>query len=46
MMERLSPWYYFCFMELKGLPRAKQENALEIELRFERVLIDGLNRGV
>jgi hypothetical protein len=45
MMERLSPWYYFCFMELKGLPRAKQERPLEIELRFEHVLIDGLNRG-
>lgn len=45
MMERLSPWYYFCFMELKGLPRERQEKALEIELRFERFLIDGLNRG-
>lgn len=45
MMERLSPWYYFCFMELKGLPRDKQEKALEIELRFERFVIDSLKRG-
>jgi AcrR family transcriptional regulator len=46
MMEILSPWYYFCFMELKGLPKEQQQFALDVELRFESVLIDSFITGV
>lgn len=46
MMQILSPWYYFCYMELKGLPRAQQEQAMQLELRFEQILIDAFQAGV
>lgn len=46
MMEIMSPWYYFCFMELKGLPREQQEYALDVELRFEGILMDIFKTGV
>ncbi len=45
-MEKLSPWYYFCFMELKGLPRDQQQQTLELELRFEGILMDAIRAGV
>jgi len=46
MMETMSPWYYFCFMELKGLPREQQLQTLELELRFEAILIEAFRAGV
>ncbi|MCI5105552.1 MAG: TetR/AcrR family transcriptional regulator [Pseudomonadales bacterium] len=46
MMQILNPWYYFCFMELKGLDRAQQEQAMELELRFERILVDAFKAGI
>lgn len=46
MMQILNPWYYFCFMELKGLDREQQEQAMELELRFERILIDAFESGI
>lgn len=46
MMQILNPWYYFCFMELKGLDREQQEQAMELELRFERILIDAFKAGM
>lgn len=46
MMHILSPWYYFCYMEIKGLPRAQQEQAMQLELRFEQILIDAFQAGV
>lgn len=46
MMQILNPWYYFCFMELKGLDREQQEQAMELELRFERILIDAFKSGI
>jgi AcrR family transcriptional regulator len=45
-MEKLSPWYYFCFMELKGLPREQQQKTLELELRFEKILMEAIAAGV
>jgi len=45
-MEKMSPWYYFCFMELKGLPREQQQQTLELELRFEGILMEAIFRGV
>ncbi|NKB32086.1 MAG: TetR family transcriptional regulator [Pseudomonadales bacterium] len=46
MMEIMSPWYYFCFMELKGLPKEQQQFALNVELRFEETLMDTISKGV
>lgn len=45
-MEKLRPWYYFSFMELKGLPRDQQQQTLEIELRFEGILMNAFHAGV
>lgn len=46
MMQILNPWYYFCYMELKGLPREQQQQAMELELRFESYLIGAIQAGV
>ena len=46
MMEIMSPWYYFCFMELKGLPKDQQQFALDVELRFEDTLMHNKKKGV
>jgi AcrR family transcriptional regulator len=46
MNEIMNPWFYFCYMELKGLPRDQQEKAMDLELRFEAMIIDAVQRGV
>ncbi len=46
MMEIMSPWYYFCFMELKGLPKEQQQQTLDLELRFEGILMEAFKAGV
>ena len=46
MMEIMSPWYYFCFMELKGLSKEQQQFALNVELRFEDTLMESISEGV
>ncbi len=46
MVEVLRPWYHFCFMELKGLPREQQQKTLDLELRFEASLVEVLERGI
>jgi hypothetical protein len=45
MVEVLRPWYQFCFMEVKGLPRSQQQQTLELELRFEESLIEVFEKG-
>ncbi len=45
-MEILNQWYYFCYMELKGLPKDEQQEALDLELRFDDMLIETFRRGV
>ena len=40
MMEQLSAWYYFCYMELKGLPKELQQQNMELELTL-KVLYGG-----
>ena len=45
-MEMLHPWYNFCFMEVKGLPREQQQNVTDTELRFESIVINIINAGV
>ena len=46
MMEILNPWYYFCYMDLRGLPKEQQQQALDLELRFDGILIDAIESGV
>ncbi len=46
MMQSLSPWYYFCYMELKGLDKEQQQQALELELRFDDLLVNAIQAGV
>ncbi len=46
MMQLLSPWYYFCYMELKGLDKEQQEQALDLELRFDGILVDAIQAGI
>lgn len=46
MMQILNPWYYFCYMELKGLPREQQQQAMDLELRFESYLINAFRAGI
>lgn len=46
MMQLLNPWYYFCYMELKGLDREQQQQAMDLELRFDDLLVDAINAGV
>jgi AcrR family transcriptional regulator len=45
-MEILKPWYYFCFMELKGLAKEQQTQAMNLELRFEQSVEDAICSGV
>ena len=46
MMEIMSSWYYFCFMELKGLSKEQQSFALDNELRSEEILMSIILDGV
>ena len=46
MMEILSSWYYFCFMELKGLPKEQQKFTLDAELRGEDFLMGIIRKGI
>jgi AcrR family transcriptional regulator len=46
MNEIMNPWFYFCFMELKGLPREQQERAMSLELDFELLLTNILQKGI
>ncbi|MEE3087102.1 MAG: hypothetical protein VX342_05015, partial [Pseudomonadota bacterium] len=41
----LNPWYYFCYMELKGLDREQQQQALDLESRFDSLLVDAILAG-
>ena len=45
LSEILNPWYYFCFMEVKGLPREQQEFAMQLELHFDQMLLDTFRLG-
>ena len=46
MMGILRSWYYFCFMELKGLSKEQQSFALDNELRSEEILISIISEGI
>ena len=46
MMEIMSSWYYFCFMELKGLSKEQQNFALDNELRGEEIIMGIIKGGI
>jgi AcrR family transcriptional regulator len=50
MNEIMHNWYYFCYLEAKGLPRDQLQAALDLELKFDASLSatfrDGIKAGV
>lgn len=50
MNDIMHPWYYFCFIEAKGLDKAQREAAIEMELKFdqrlEEIFREGISSGV
>lgn len=46
MNEIMHPWYYFCYLEAKGLSREQREAAMQMELKFDERLRDTFQSGV
>lgn len=50
MNDIMHPWYYFCFIEAKGLDKAQREAATRMELKFdqrlEEIFREGMASGV
>ena len=46
MNDILHQWYYFCFIEAKGLDKEQREAAMQMEFRFDRRLQDIFNEGI
>ncbi|MEX0739661.1 MAG: TetR/AcrR family transcriptional regulator [Pseudohongiella sp.] len=50
MNDIMHPWYYFCFIEAKGLDKAQREAATRMELKFDQrlqeIFRDGIESGV
>lgn len=46
MNEIMHPWYYFCYLEAKGLSREQREAAMQMELKFDERLRDTFQAGV
>lgn len=46
MNEIMHPWYYFCYLEAKGLSREQREAAMRMELKFDERLQDTFQAGV
>ncbi|MES3008269.1 MAG: TetR/AcrR family transcriptional regulator [Pseudomonadota bacterium] len=46
MNEIMHPWYYFCYLEAKGLSRDQREAAMQMELKFDERLRDTFQAGV
>jgi len=50
MNDIMHHWYYFCYLEAKGLSREQREAAMKLELKFDEHLKDtfraGLTEGV
>lgn len=44
--EIMNPWFYFSYMEVKGLPRSQQEKAMDLELLAQSILLDNFNAGI
>lgn len=50
MNDIMHSWYYFCYLEAKGLTREQRDAAMQIELQFDEVLkalfLEGRETGV
>ncbi len=46
MNEIMHPWYYFCYLEAKGLSREQREAAMAMELKFDERILDTFKAGV
>lgn len=46
MNEIMRPWYYFCYLEAKGLSQEQRAAAARIELRFDERLLETFTAGV
>jgi len=50
MNDIMHQWYYFCFIEAKGLDRSQREAAMQMELKFDQrlqsIFQDGIDAGV
>jgi AcrR family transcriptional regulator len=46
MNDIMHPWYYFCFIEAKGLEKAQREAAMKMELKFDELLKSIFEEGI
>lgn len=46
MNEIMNSWFYFSYMEVKGLPRSQQETAMDLELLAQSILLDNFKAGM
>lgn len=46
MNDIMHQWYYFCFIEAKGLDKAQREEAMHMEFRFDQRLQDIFKEGI
>ena len=46
LSEVMQPWFYFAYMEVKNMPRIKQEKAMAAELASEKIFSDILLEGL
>ena len=46
MNEIMHPWYYFCYLEAKGLSREQREAAMQMEVKFDERLQETFAAGV
>jgi len=46
MNDIMHPWYYFCYLEAKGLSREQRESAMKMELKFDERILDTFTAGV
>lgn len=46
MNDIMHQWYYFCFIEAKGLDKEQREEAMQMELRFDRRLQEIFDEGI
>lgn len=46
MNDIMHPWYYFCYLEAKGLSREQRDAAMQMELKFDERLQETFQAGV
>ena len=46
MNHIMHPWYYFCFIEAKGLDKEQREAAMNMELQFDQGLQNIFSKGI